>query len=182
MKLAALLVATAYGITANQADAAIVTKHFVVSATGFEAGAPIPTASGIFSFTYDDAAFITPITAAGLTITNFNVPYTGVAKFTFNKGNDFLLVSDNVSGLVSFTVSPVVPGFGFFIRHPNATPEIQTLLYSANGKIWHAARINVAAIAAVPEPASWALMITGFGAAGAALRASRRRRTAPSFA
>lgn len=33
---------------------------------------------------------------------------------------------------------------------------------------------------AVPEPASWALMILGFGAAGATLRVSRRRlQTAP---
>lgn len=34
-------------------------------------------------------------------------------------------------------------------------------------------------LAAVPEPASWAMMVTGFGLAGAAMR---RRRTAISFA
>jgi hypothetical protein len=34
---------------------------------------------------------------------------------------------------------------------------------------------NVSLAAAVPEPASWALMILGFGAAGAALRTGRRR-------
>ena len=34
---------------------------------------------------------------------------------------------------------------------------------------------SVAGIAAVPEPASWALMIIGFGAAGATLRGSRRQ-------
>lgn len=175
MKLMALLVASAAALTANQAGAAVVTKHFVVSATGFEAGAPVPTASGVFSFTYDDAAFITPITSAGLTIRNFNVPYTGVAKFTFNKGNDFLMVSDNISGLVSFTVSPVVPGFGFLIRHPGGAPQIQTLLYSGSGKIWHASRINVSTLAAVPEPATWAMMIAGFGLAGASLRSARRR-------
>jgi hypothetical protein len=28
---------------------------------------------------------------------------------------------------------------------------------------------------AVPEPATWAMMITGFGLAGTALRAARRR-------
>ncbi|WP_232328669.1 MULTISPECIES: PEPxxWA-CTERM sorting domain-containing protein [Sphingomonas] len=175
MKLAALLVASALGITANQADAAVVTKHFVVSATGFEAGAPVPTASGVFSFTYDNAAFITPITSAGLAIRNFNLPYTGVAKFTFNKGNDFLMVSDNISGLVSFTISPVVPGFGFVLRNPGGTPFIQTFLYSGSGKIWHASRIGVRELAAVPEPASWLMLIAGFAATGAALRASRRR-------
>jgi hypothetical protein len=35
---------------------------------------------------------------------------------------------------------------------------------------------SVASIAAVPEPASWALMLMGFGTAGAALRSSRRQR------
>lgn len=39
---------------------------------------------------------------------------------------------------------------------------------------------NVTAGNAVPEPASWALMISGFGLAGAALR--RRVRTSVSFA
>ena len=37
--------------------------------------------------------------------------------------------------------------------------------------------------AAVPEPANWAMMIVGFGVAGAAVRAGRRRNilaTAPS--
>ncbi|MGZ3375793.1 MAG: PEPxxWA-CTERM sorting domain-containing protein, partial [Phenylobacterium sp.] len=36
---------------------------------------------------------------------------------------------------------------------------------------------NLAGTLAVPEPASWALMIMGFGAAGAMLR-SKRRQTA----
>jgi hypothetical protein len=38
---------------------------------------------------------------------------------------------------------------------------------------------GAAPLAAVPEPASWALMILGFGAAGAAIR---RRRTGPTLA
>ena len=32
--------------------------------------------------------------------------------------------------------------------------------------------------AAVPEPSTWAMMLMGFGAAGAAMRRSRRRTTA----
>jgi hypothetical protein len=39
-------------------------------------------------------------------------------------------------------------------------------------------RINGDAVAVVPEPASWALMLTGFLGAGAALRAARRRQAA----
>jgi PEP-CTERM motif len=37
-------------------------------------------------------------------------------------------------------------------------------------------RINLAENGAVPEPATWAMMLLGFGAAGVALRRSRRRK------
>ena len=39
-------------------------------------------------------------------------------------------------------------------------------------------RISGDAVAAVPEPAAWALMLTGFLGAGAALRTTRRRQAA----
>jgi len=41
---------------------------------------------------------------------------------------------------------------------------------------------NLAPTAAVPEPGSWALMLAGFGFAGARLRSARRRASARSFA
>ena len=40
---------------------------------------------------------------------------------------------------------------------------------------------NIATVSAVPEPATWAMLITGFGLAGATLR-QRRRQTAAAFA
>ncbi len=40
---------------------------------------------------------------------------------------------------------------------------------------------GIAAIAAVPEPATWAMMLLGFGMVGGVSRA-RRRRPAPAFA
>jgi hypothetical protein len=40
---------------------------------------------------------------------------------------------------------------------------------------------NIATISAVPEPATWAMMIMGFGLAGSAVRSSRRK-TAAAFA
>ncbi len=39
-----------------------------------------------------------------------------------------------------------------------------------------------AAVAAVPEPGTWALMLVGFGAAGASLRRRRRHSVIPQFA
>ena len=40
---------------------------------------------------------------------------------------------------------------------------------------------NIATVSAVPEPATWAMMIMGFGLAGSAVRNSRRK-TAAAFA
>ncbi len=40
---------------------------------------------------------------------------------------------------------------------------------------WGAALDNVSVMAAVPEPATWAMMIIGFGAVGSMVRTSRRR-------
>lgn len=174
MRFPMFLAAAGAAALSAQVDAAVITQHFRVTASGFEAEAPVPTASGVFSFTYDNAAFITPISSVGLKITGFNVPYSREAKFSFNKGNDFLMVSDNITGLTAFTISPVIPGFGFFLLHPAGTPQVQTFLYSGNGAIWHASQINVQQVAGVPEPANWALMIGGFGLAGAALRTRRK--------
>ncbi|MBS0502935.1 MAG: PEPxxWA-CTERM sorting domain-containing protein [Proteobacteria bacterium] len=173
MKRAALLAATLFGITANQADAAIVTRHFLISANGFAADAPVQTASGIFSFTYDEAAFLTPV-APVTKVTSFNVPFNGPALFTYNKGNNFLMVSNNITGLTAFTITPNAPTFGFFIKNPGGAPQVTNLSYSANGKIFSSSQVAVQALAAVPEPASWALMIGGFGLAGAALRTRPR--------
>jgi hypothetical protein len=48
---------------------------------------------------------------------------------------------------------------------------------------WDATVQPRAAVAAVPEPATWAMMLGGFGVLGGALRAARRRqRTLVSFA
>lgn len=49
----------------------------------------------------------------------------------------------------------------------NGSPNYEKLVFMANG--------------VVPEPSAWALMILGFGAVGAALRGSRRRRVALSY-
>ena len=54
--------------------------------------------------------------------------------------------------------------------------------YASNGSfVWHLAGdiSNLSVISAVPEPATWAMMLFGFGAVGVALR--RRKRALPSM-
>jgi hypothetical protein len=107
-------------------------------------------------------------------LSGFNAPFMGTALFSFNKGNDVLITGNNI-GLVSYTVSPNAPGFGFFLQHPGGKPQVSSFVYSAGaGALYHASRINVVNLDAVPEPATWAMMLAGFGVVGGL---ARRRRT-----
>jgi hypothetical protein len=174
MKKTLIITAALLAGIATQANAQIVTKKFQVVASGFEGGAPIGTVKGIFEFTYNSAAFLTP--PALVNVTGFNVPYAGAALFSFNKMNDMLTVGNNI-GFNTYTVSPATPGFGFFLKNLSTNPGIGSLSYSANGQIWHASEFTVTVPSGVPEASSWVMMIGGFGAAGGLLRATRRRRT-----
>ena len=166
-------IATAFTLVAGASDATVVTQAFSLTASGFEVGAPVEPVSGLFTFTYDDAAFLTPPSAVGLTLSGFNVPYAGPALFSYVKGSNLLVVGNNLGGFGSFTVSPATPGFGFAITNVSTTPTVSSFTYSADGHLWHASNIT---LTAVPEPTAWSLMIAGFGLAGAGLRLARRDR------
>jgi hypothetical protein len=169
--------AAAFTLVAGASHAAIVTQSFALTASGFEAGAPVEPVTGLFTFTYDSAAFLTPPSAVGLTISDFNVAYAGPALFQYTKGSNLLIVGNNI-GLGSFTIAPGTPGFGFAISNVSTTPTISSFTYSADGHLWHAANVS---LTAVPEPQTWSLLIAGFGLAGAGLRLARRNR-GPGFA
>ena len=64
---------------------------------------------------------------------------------------------------------------------PTSTPMFAPGTFDLSGSVNGPAvdRLVISGLAIAPEPASWAMMITGFGAIGAAMR---RRRTAVSFA
>ena len=63
---------------------------------------------------------------------------------------------------------------GAYRRVRMATSSSTTLSFaSATGTAFGPALDNVS-VAAVPEPASWALMLVGFGGLGAVLRRQRR--------
>lgn len=64
-------------------------------------------------------------------------------------------------------VGAEVYSFGQSSAGPGGTPGDETFIFGFKG-------VGGTAVA-VPEPSAWALMILGFGAAGAALRSKRRR-------
>lgn len=92
---------------------------------------------------------------------------------TFSLGDSFDIVNGTISGLpgMVFSTTPFifdpVSGFtttGLFTSTPNQTFGTEG---SAYAHAYHPLR-------AVPEPASWAMMIAGFGMVGGALRSRRR--------
>ena len=60
----------------------------------------------------------------------------------------------------------------------------QSLSYSVAGgqASYGSARLGIVSVAAVPEPATWAMMLVGFGMIGGVTRYRRRKPTSVSFA
>lgn len=86
------------------------------------------------------------------------------------------------AGTVYFEVlgenfSQTVSGDGFF-GFRSETAFTRVVLKPRNGSAFNITMDNLtfSVPAGVPEPASWAMMIAGFGLAGSALRASRRQK------
>ena len=67
-----------------------------------------------------------------------------------------------------------------FLQGLAISPGIQTLGISgiSGGNGSYAGTFSVATLAAIPEPASWAMMLIGFSAVGSTLRRRRRQTTA----
>lgn len=166
--LAAVAAALAFAAT-SPATAAIVTVNFDLVATDFPAGAPVDPVVGNFKVTYDDGTDIQQ-TANGLTVTGFslNMPsffaYAAQARklsFGSSVAPGLFTVDDGQYGFSVVTLSngDLVPG-GRFAYSEVGSDRTRVGTFT----------VTPATTAAVPEPASWALMIAGFGLAGARLR------------
>ena len=67
------------------------------------------------------------------------------------------------------------------------TGTFDEVSFTDRSELWHGIQIGIAGLApppvgGIPEPGTWALMISGFGLAGGALRRSHRRQTARGLA
>lgn len=71
------------------------------------------------------------------------------------------------------------------LNYTTPTSSSITLQFNSNGPSAYSSALTLsvpATTAAVPEPASWAMMLGGFGLVGGALRSSRRQKTTVTFA
>lgn len=123
-------------------------------------------------FNSDSGALLYSSGATAFTDTGAGYKYSNPFSFTFNVGVTYGLTAISAAGGNYFVdVAPnTVDAFNFLTGNQNATGH-------SLGLVTFCCDVGTSLVvgdgAAVPEPASWALMIGGIGMAGAALR--RRR-------
>ncbi|HEY3950776.1 PEPxxWA-CTERM sorting domain-containing protein [Phenylobacterium sp.] len=125
-----------------------------------------PDTNGILDFT-DTFSFMLPTGTVGSSVTssdtNNHLVFSG---FTFN----------GVDGMIGPTPAGL-PSAGITAQFVTAGGQQELIVKGSGGPAaGFGGTVNFAPVlAGVPEPASWALMILGFGGAGALLRQQRRR-------
>jgi hypothetical protein len=117
---------------------------------------------------------------------NDNDPATGTTLFVLDSANDLLSTLNTTTGVIT-RVGALGVNIGartsFDISGANsAFVQAGNILYNIDlttgslSTIGNTDRALFGLSAAVPEPATWAMMIIGFGAVGSAARSSRSRR------
>ncbi len=170
--LAGLVVA---GLATGGANAATVVQNLTIQASGFTLqfgdGSVLPVEPVVldFSVSFDNAASFGG-TTSGLTVNSFNLPYA--LQYAYFAGTDVLTVATNAG--ISSCNNPA-SSFCTFISGISTTPTVSFLQQSTpTGGFWVAQTTSITSgSGAVPEPATWAMLITGFGLVGASMR--RRR-------
>ncbi len=115
----------------------------------------------------------------------FNLP-TGVAGYTISSIFNNMAATNNIDFTsVAFNGTPFSIGSTGnvefrFLQDAHTTAGSQTLVVSgvSGGNGTYDGTIAFARLTAVPEPASWAMMMMGFGGLGAMMRTNRRRAAA----
>jgi hypothetical protein len=74
-----------------------------------------------------------------------------------------------VNGVDSFDVNPLTPPQKYFLT-ASGGDEINTIAFTFSPGVKDMKQFRVTGFAPVPEPATWAAMLLGFGAIGAAMR------------
>lgn len=173
------------------------------ASVGFTTGFTVDTATNTFDASN---AFVTVANTTGGFATPNSAPFPfaigtfdGTFSFSTTAGTTLaaslpnLLTFGNISfsaasvRTISYTVSPGTSTTGALYLLGTATNGTDTsdtsltLSFNQTGNSAFSASATLATppepISPVPEPASWALMLAGFGAVGSALRSSRRKNT-----
>jgi hypothetical protein len=101
--LAAVAIAVIAG--APQARATLISGTYQITASGFGAGAPVPTVMASFTVTFNNSANI-PDTSSGLTVNSLNLAVDGSAEYDyFTAPSDTISFGGSESGVAAVRVS-----------------------------------------------------------------------------
>jgi hypothetical protein len=173
----AMIWAAAVFFTAQTANATTITVNGNFSATGwlpvFGSEPPLDPLFLSYSVTFDTTQTYED-SSTELTIFNTNIPY----PIRFSSG-----ANANVFTLATFGDSQgcttVANSFCAFVLEFDSGVARTAAQGTPDGSAWQTFNITDNNLQpAVPEPASWAMLITGFGLAGAILRRRRAAITA----
>lgn len=143
-----------------------------------------------FEFLGSESAFDDAFTALGLAPLTLseNTPFTDAFAAPIAIGSAVFAAGD-LAGRLLFSTgiggTPATVGqekFAIFLGHDQASGPVNTFYFGYDDLITgpdddyddFIVRATVSAVPVVPEPATWALMIMGFGFVGAALRSANR--------
>lgn len=180
------LTCASLGLGAASADAAAITKTYSFEATGFQPAqdgtvTPYPTVTGSFTVTFDTAQDSHNQTS-GISLNDLSIPYQPQLSFDYLASLDFLRIG---AGDDNALVSSLIADFALTIGGASTASHsgaLTSFVFTNAGPnhFFQADVVRIAEWAApgVPEPAAWALMISGFGFAGVAMR----RRAVPALA
>jgi hypothetical protein len=164
----ALIAAMFIFVASEQSIAAQVIRHFSISASDFGAGAPLTTIKGDFTLIYEVGANF-DATSSGLTYSGLSAPHDAPVKFAvgqFGNGDESIQIGTDVYPF-AHGVSADFDGFGFGLINTPTGTYVNAASYSFDGAFYIAQSFS---LTAVPEPATWAMILFGFGSVGYALR------------
>lgn len=191
--LGAALVALVALVAAGSANAALIMRTYTV--TGDVSGAPFTPSlvTLAFTLTYDPTINVTDGVVNAYSTSSSYASFQTAAPGYTNFANYALLLGTKDRGLANTGignvngVTPAIEDYYLVLKvdslgYVAATDPSNSLTISAAGQIRRAtiASISVDPPAAVPEPATWAMFIGGFGLIGTAMR--RRKRVSATFA
>ena len=187
MKKSAIFAAVAFGALAAPAHAATTFVNFSMQ------NGSTSVANGSFSY---DSSLTGALNYSNLDSFSFTLPGSSYDLAFINSGNFSIyryfgydatlgsFVSSNIGGFEQI-LSGLKSDFssGFFVRFDNSYRLVRNYK-PESGEIFYTT-LNVTSRtsdSAVPEPATWAMMLAGFGAIGFAMRRKRRQAVNYNFA
>lgn len=161
------------------ASAAIITQTFAFTGTGFNGVGngppPLTTVTGSVTVTYDTS--VTVIDQLGASAVVPSVPFASPIRYSYYSSFDGGTLSF-ASGGYNPSIANAGQGFALTFRNVGSgQPQGVSLNYAlaGNNELFSTRNVTITAgpaevSGAVPEPATWAMLLLGFGGIGATLR------------